>query len=256
MPYTDVPIPESWRNVVCSAFGELFPRGCEDVRVYWPEYRMHIWTAWAESWARTVAKVMPPVTSWEQECWNIQLAPCFIAPEEDEREEEEDEGLEDADYEQNMKEFLKHCCRVQAYTTTTTYSSTLSSGTMYKAISGFSTSVSDSSTEVIAAAPIRTCAEPAADEAAARYVCVPSVHPTRQATHLATRTPWTPWTPATPARSASPTPTTNISSTPVPSTTTTRACSVTDVCDCDECSPECCDNGACEITRSSPTPDS
>ncbi|OTA92959.1 hypothetical protein M434DRAFT_31442 [Hypoxylon sp. CO27-5] len=91
---------------------------------------------------------------------------------------------------------------------------------MYEAISGFSTSVSNSSTEVIAAAPIRTL------------------------------TPWTP------ARAASPTLTTNISSTPVPSTTTTRACSVTDVCDYDECSPECCDNGACEITRSSPTPDS
>ncbi|KAI2471679.1 hypothetical protein F4781DRAFT_90218 [Annulohypoxylon bovei var. microspora] len=59
-----------------------------------------------ESWARTVGKVMPPVTAWEQERWDVQLAPCFITPEEEE-EVDEEKGEEDAEYERNMEEFLK-----------------------------------------------------------------------------------------------------------------------------------------------------
>ncbi|KAI1101160.1 hypothetical protein F4804DRAFT_316936 [Jackrogersella minutella] len=154
MPYTGVPIPESWRAVY-NAFGEFLPRGCEDLRVQWPRSRMHFWTAWAwvdsdlwqlgqqtvtaeerdravlcefrrwngysgatpereedsakspparESWARTVANVMPPITAWEQERWNIRSAPCSVTPEEDEEGGEDWEGTE---YERNMEEFLK-----------------------------------------------------------------------------------------------------------------------------------------------------
>lgn len=54
-----------------------------------------------ESWERTVAEVMPPVTAWEQERWDIQLAPRYFAPEEEEGEEE------DPEYEQKVKEFLE-----------------------------------------------------------------------------------------------------------------------------------------------------
>lgn len=44
-----------------------------------------------ESWAQAVAKAMPPVTAWEQERWDIQLAPSYIIPEREEAEEGEEE---------------------------------------------------------------------------------------------------------------------------------------------------------------------
>ncbi|KAI0113855.1 hypothetical protein F4776DRAFT_667018 [Hypoxylon sp. NC0597] len=117
IPYTGVPVPELWCSAVYSTFGEFLPRGCEDLRVQWPRSRMHFrrrrpgWTATSRSRrqqgeTRSRRAMMPSVTAWVQERWDIQLAPCFIAPEEEE-EEEEDEGLEDEEYEQNKKEFLK-----------------------------------------------------------------------------------------------------------------------------------------------------
>ncbi|KAI1345751.1 hypothetical protein F5Y01DRAFT_299569 [Xylaria sp. FL0043] len=46
-----------------------------------------------QSWAQAVAQVMPPVTAWGQERWDVQLLPRYFS--EDEREdEEEDEELE------------------------------------------------------------------------------------------------------------------------------------------------------------------
>ena len=60
------------------------------------------------SWVQMAEKLMPSVSAWEQERWDIQLAPCFIVPEE----EEEDQNEEDMDEEktrlqQNFKEFAK-----------------------------------------------------------------------------------------------------------------------------------------------------
>ncbi|KAK4150344.1 hypothetical protein C8A00DRAFT_18107 [Chaetomidium leptoderma] len=42
-----------------------------------------------ESWAQAVAKLMPPITAWEQERWDIQLAPREVEEEEGEDEEPE-----------------------------------------------------------------------------------------------------------------------------------------------------------------------
>ena len=53
-----------------------------------------------ESWAERVATVMPPVTAWEQERWDIRLAP--MAPEE----EEEEGNEEDAEFERKLNEFV------------------------------------------------------------------------------------------------------------------------------------------------------
>ncbi|KAI0837651.1 hypothetical protein F5Y06DRAFT_70979 [Hypoxylon sp. FL0890] len=53
-----------------------------------------------ESWAREVAKVMPPVTAWEQQRWDIQSPPAR---------EEEEEGMdcECEEDQRNLDEFLK-----------------------------------------------------------------------------------------------------------------------------------------------------
>lgn len=40
-----------------------------------------------ESWAQAVANVMPPVTAWEQERWDIRKVPRFEPPEETDPEE-------------------------------------------------------------------------------------------------------------------------------------------------------------------------
>ncbi|KAI1470385.1 uncharacterized protein F4812DRAFT_417327, partial [Daldinia caldariorum] len=61
-----------------------------------------------QSWAETVAKVMPPVTAWDQERWDVRLMPDYISLGEDEEEEEEEDlDEEDEEYERNMNEFLK-----------------------------------------------------------------------------------------------------------------------------------------------------
>ncbi|KAJ2965623.1 hypothetical protein NUW58_g10852 [Xylaria curta] len=52
-----------------------------------------------ESWAQTVAKVIPPVTSWEQERWDVQLVPVEVV--------EESEGEIDWEYERELDEFCK-----------------------------------------------------------------------------------------------------------------------------------------------------
>ncbi|KAI1426994.1 hypothetical protein F5Y12DRAFT_739436 [Xylaria sp. FL1777] len=49
-----------------------------------------------ELWAETVAKAMPPVETWEQERWDIEIAPCYIRRVDDEEEEEEEEDTSDA----------------------------------------------------------------------------------------------------------------------------------------------------------------
>ncbi|KFZ24804.1 hypothetical protein V502_00714 [Pseudogymnoascus sp. VKM F-4520 (FW-2644)] len=51
-----------------------------------------------ESWAQMFAKVMPSVTAWTQERWDIQLVP--------QKEEEEGEYEEDSEYDRNMEEYL------------------------------------------------------------------------------------------------------------------------------------------------------
>lgn len=56
-----------------------------------------------ESWAQRVETVIPPVTAWEQERWDINLVPRYVPPEDEERIDPE----EDPEYEQNMKEFLE-----------------------------------------------------------------------------------------------------------------------------------------------------
>lgn len=33
-----------------------------------------------EWWAKAVAKAMPPVEAWEQERWDIEVAPCCLGP--------------------------------------------------------------------------------------------------------------------------------------------------------------------------------
>ncbi|KAK6957470.1 hypothetical protein Daesc_000256 [Daldinia eschscholtzii] len=155
IPYTGDTIPNSWSSTIYNTFSQFLPRGCEDLRVQWPDSRMHFWTAWAwvdtelsqqqvaagkesgqallcefrrwngyhgatpeleetlakspqarESWAQTVAKVTPPVTAWDQERWDIRLAPQFIKPEQEEEEQEDEEEV-DEEYERNMKEFLE-----------------------------------------------------------------------------------------------------------------------------------------------------
>ncbi|KAL6693374.1 hypothetical protein J3F84DRAFT_396296 [Trichoderma pleuroticola] len=42
-----------------------------------------------ESWETVVSNVFPPVTAWEQERWDIQVAPSYLSPLIDEEEEEE-----------------------------------------------------------------------------------------------------------------------------------------------------------------------
>ncbi|KAL6793774.1 hypothetical protein GGI42DRAFT_333778 [Trichoderma sp. SZMC 28013] len=42
-----------------------------------------------ESWETVVSNVIPPVTAWEQERWDIQVAPSYLSPLIDEEEEEE-----------------------------------------------------------------------------------------------------------------------------------------------------------------------
>ncbi|KAI1807188.1 hypothetical protein F4811DRAFT_550143 [Daldinia bambusicola] len=59
-----------------------------------------------ESWAETIAKVMPPVMAWDQERWDIRLAPHYISPEEEE-DKEEGQDEEDEEYEGDMKSFLE-----------------------------------------------------------------------------------------------------------------------------------------------------
>jgi hypothetical protein len=48
------------------------------------------------SWDKTLAKTMPPDSFWEQERWDVKLAPCYrVEPaSEDEEEEDEDEESE------------------------------------------------------------------------------------------------------------------------------------------------------------------
>lgn len=58
-----------------------------------------------ESWVQAVAKVMPPVTAWEQERWDIRVVPSFESPEEDEDEAEEEE--EDAEWNRKLVEFCE-----------------------------------------------------------------------------------------------------------------------------------------------------
>lgn len=43
-----------------------------------------------ESWDKTLAKTMPPVSFWEQERWVVELAPCYRVEPACEKEEEED----------------------------------------------------------------------------------------------------------------------------------------------------------------------
>ena len=50
-----------------------------------------------DSWDKTLAKSMPLVSFWEQERWNVELAPCYhveTAGEEDEEDEDEDADRE------------------------------------------------------------------------------------------------------------------------------------------------------------------
>ena len=43
-----------------------------------------------ESWDETLAKTMPPVSFWEQERWDVELAPCYhVEPAEEDEEDEE-----------------------------------------------------------------------------------------------------------------------------------------------------------------------
>ncbi|OBT85998.1 hypothetical protein VE02_06356 [Pseudogymnoascus sp. 03VT05] len=51
-----------------------------------------------ESWAQMFAKVMPPVTAWAKERWDIQSVP--------QKEEEEGEYEEDSEYDRNIEEYL------------------------------------------------------------------------------------------------------------------------------------------------------
>lgn len=44
-----------------------------------------------ESWKDVVAKATPPVVAWEQERWDIEVAPCHVPPEESEEEPPEGE---------------------------------------------------------------------------------------------------------------------------------------------------------------------
>ncbi|KFY01607.1 hypothetical protein O988_02652 [Pseudogymnoascus sp. VKM F-3808] len=51
-----------------------------------------------ESWAQKLAEVMPPVTAWAKERWDIQLVP---------RQEEEEEGEdEDPEFTRKLEEFV------------------------------------------------------------------------------------------------------------------------------------------------------
>ncbi|KAI0181023.1 hypothetical protein GGR52DRAFT_567271 [Hypoxylon sp. FL1284] len=62
-----------------------------------------------ESWARTVAKLMPPVTAWEQERWDTKLAPSFIYPDDDDEDEDEEveKDEEDVEFERNLEKFIE-----------------------------------------------------------------------------------------------------------------------------------------------------
>ncbi|KAI2606574.1 hypothetical protein GGR54DRAFT_438095 [Hypoxylon sp. NC1633] len=57
------------------------------------------------SWTQEVAKVMPPVTDWAQERWDIQIATEFLTPEEEE--ERRKMELEEKEYERLLIEFRK-----------------------------------------------------------------------------------------------------------------------------------------------------
>jgi hypothetical protein len=35
-------------------------------------------------WVKAVAKAMPPVEAWEQERWDIEVAPCCLDSDDDE----------------------------------------------------------------------------------------------------------------------------------------------------------------------------
>lgn len=56
-----------------------------------------------ESWARRVATVMPPVTDWEQERWDIQVVPRYEPPLPERCGDPEEE---DPEYERKMREFF------------------------------------------------------------------------------------------------------------------------------------------------------
>lgn len=43
-----------------------------------------------ESWANALTRAMPPFEAWEQERWDIQVAPCFLCSDDGVDEEEED----------------------------------------------------------------------------------------------------------------------------------------------------------------------
>lgn len=45
-----------------------------------------------ESWARAVAKAMPPVGSWDQERWDIEVAPCCIYLDDTDEDGDDDAG--------------------------------------------------------------------------------------------------------------------------------------------------------------------
>lgn len=65
--------------------------------------------AWAkspqarESWAWRMAEIMPPITAWKQERWNIRLTPRPVATQEEELVEEE-QVEEDAKYKREVED--------------------------------------------------------------------------------------------------------------------------------------------------------
>lgn len=81
------------RTILCEF--RLWPRSCdvtpehEEASATDPQAR--------ESWDQAVAKVMPPVTAWEQERWDIRQVPRFYPPEEIDP--------EDVEYEQELQKF-------------------------------------------------------------------------------------------------------------------------------------------------------
>lgn len=60
-----------------------------------------------ESWVKAVSKVMPPVTAWTQERWEIQKVPYYYPPEYDE-DDEDDEDLEILEWEESSENKQEH----------------------------------------------------------------------------------------------------------------------------------------------------
>jgi hypothetical protein len=48
-----------------------------------------------EHWARAVRKATPPIETWKQERWHIEVAPCCIDPGSEDEDEDEEEGEEE-----------------------------------------------------------------------------------------------------------------------------------------------------------------